>query len=73
MRVNGAAAVEHLQLDLAEGEAQVRVRQQRAGQQARLAQHLKAVADPQHEPAVAANSITDSIAGAKRAIAPARR
>ena len=48
-----AAAVEHLELDLAEGEAPVGVAEQRAGQQVRLAEHLKAVADPQHEPAVA--------------------
>ena len=68
-----AAGVDDLQLDLAKGEAQVGVSQQRARQQVRLAQHLEAVADPQHQPPSWANSITDSIAGEKRAIAPARR
>jgi hypothetical protein len=48
-----AAAVEHLELDLPEGEAPVGVHEQRPRQQARLAEHLKAVADPQHETAVA--------------------
>ncbi len=40
-------------LDLAADEAQRVVRQQRAGQQAGLAQHLEAVADAEHRPAVA--------------------
>ena len=43
-----------LELDLPEGEAQVGVGQQRARAAARASQqHLEAVADPQHEPAVA--------------------
>ena len=47
-----AAAAEHLELDLPGGEAQVGVDEQRAGEQTRLAENLKAVADPQHEAAV---------------------
>ncbi len=47
-----AVGIDNLQLDLAKGEAQVGVRQQRARQQPCLAQHLEAVADPQHQPAV---------------------
>ena len=71
--VKARRRVDDLERDLAEGEAPVGVGEQRARQQVRLAEHLKAVADAEHEPAVAANSITDSIAGEKRAIAPARR
>ena len=52
-RVNALSRVDDLQLDLAEGEAPVGVWQQRARQQVRLAEHLEAVADPQHQPAVA--------------------
>ena len=52
-RVKAVSGCDDVELDLAEGEAQVGVGQQRAGQQMRLAEHLEAVADPQHEPAVA--------------------
>src|SRR3954452_2767318 len=45
--------VDDLDLDLAADEAQGRVGQERAGQQARLAQDLKAVADAEHGAAVA--------------------
>ena len=50
-RVNGVSVLDDLELDLAEDEPQRRVGQQRAGQQARLAEHLEAVADPEHEAA----------------------
>ena len=46
------SAVDDLELELAEGEAPVGVAEQRPGQQMRLAQHLKAVADPEHQAAV---------------------
>ncbi len=46
----------HLQLHLPEGEAQVRVRQQRPRQQLRLAQHLEPIADAKHDPAVSRKS-----------------
>ena len=42
----------HLELELAEGEAPVGVAEQRARQQARLAEDLEAVADPQHQAAL---------------------
>ena len=51
--VNGIARALDLEVDLAADEAQADVRQQRARQEAGLAQHLKAVADPEHEPALA--------------------
>ena len=51
------AGVDHFELDLPADEAQRRVRQQRARQQARLAQHLEAVADAEHEPAVAGEAL----------------
>ena len=44
---------DHHAIDLAADEAQSLVGQQRAGQQARLAEDLKAVADAEHEPALA--------------------
>ena len=70
--VNGVSRVlDHV--DLAADEPQDNVRQQRAGQQPRLAQDLEAVADPEHRAALAAKRDTASITGAKRAIAPARR
>ena len=47
-----ATAVEHLELYLPEREAPVGVAEQRAGQEAGLAEHLKAVADSEHEAAV---------------------
>ena len=43
--------LDDLDVDLPTDEAQADVRQQRARQQPSLAQHLKAVADPEHEPA----------------------
>ncbi len=46
-----AVAPDHLELDLAEDELERGVRQQRAREEMGLAQHLKAVADPQHEAA----------------------
>jgi hypothetical protein len=49
--------VRHLQLDLPADEAQRDVREQRAGQQPRLAEHLEAVADPEHQPAVAREAL----------------
>jgi hypothetical protein len=48
--VNG---VDHLEVDLAADEAQAGVGQERPGQQARLAQDLEAVADPEHRTALA--------------------
>ena len=46
-----SVGADDLEVDLAEDELQGRVRQQRPGQQVRLAQDLEAVADPEHEPA----------------------
>jgi hypothetical protein len=40
--------IHHVELDLPADEAEARVGQQRAGQEARLAEHLEAVADAQH-------------------------
>ena len=65
--------VDDLELDLAEDELQRVVGQQRARQQPRLAQDLKAVADAEHEAALARELGDLSITGANRAIAPARR
>ena len=44
-------SIERLELELAADEAHRLVEQQRAGQQARLAEDLEAVADPQHRAA----------------------
>ena len=61
-------------IDLAADETQPLVRQQGPGEQAGLAQDLEAVADPEHQATVRARTrATDSITGANRAIAPARR
>ena len=68
-RVGGLHDHVHLTAD----EAERVVGQQRARQEPGLAEHLEAVADAEHRAAVAANSITASISGEKRAIAPARR
>ena len=69
----GHRGLDDLEVHLAADEAPIDVRQQRAGQQAGLAQHLEAVADPEHEPALCEKRMTDSITGEKRAIAPTRR
>ena len=52
-RVKTVPALSDLDLDLAAAEAQVVVGQQRAREQAGLAQDLEAVADPEHRAAVA--------------------
>src|SRR3954470_18020173 len=49
----GRVGVDDLERGLRAAEAQVVVAEQRAGQQPRLAQHLEAVADPEHEAALA--------------------
>ena len=49
------------------------VRPQHAGEQARLAEDLEAVADPEHRPARVREGADDDITGANRAIAPQRR
>ena len=51
--MNGVSVADDLDVDLAADEAQRGVGQQRARQQARLAQDLEAVADPQHRAALA--------------------
>ena len=51
--MNGVSGRSTIDVDLAADEAQADVRQQRAGQQPRLAQDLEAVADAEHGPAVA--------------------
>ena len=61
------------QMHVVADEFQPRVAHQDAGQQARLAEDLKAVADAEHEPASAAKSRTASMTGARAAIAPQRR
>src|SRR3984885_1844228 len=48
-----ADRADHVELDLAKDELQREVGQQRTGQELRLAQDLEAVADPEHEPALA--------------------
>ena len=68
-RGRGVLDPQHL---VAADELAVVVADQRAGQQVRLAQHLEAVADAEHgQPVAARPAMTDSITGAKRAIAPA--
>ena len=63
----------HAQVQLAADVALARVAHQRAGQQARLAQDLEAVADAHHQAAGVGKSPTACMMGAKRAIAPVRR
>ena len=56
-RRSTSCGVDDVEVDLAADEAQRRVRQQRARQQARLAQHLEAVADAEHQAAVAGEAL----------------
>jgi hypothetical protein len=53
-------------------ELQIAVAQHRAGQQARLEQHLEAVADAEHRAAARANSWIAGMIGENRAMAPVR-
>ena len=72
--VNGVSARSTRERHVAADELELPVRAQHAGQQARLAEDLEAVADPEHGPAARRRSArTASITGAKRAIAPQRR
>ena len=73
-RVNGVRGVLDHEVDLAADEAQpARSGSSAPGKQARLAEHLEAVADAEHRAALAGELGTASITGEKRAIAPARR
>jgi hypothetical protein len=65
--VNGSGALDPA--DIAADEFQRRIAHQHAGEQARLAENLKTIADPSTSPPRASRSIHD----ARAAIAPQRR
>ena len=58
--VKRVPAGDDVELDLAAGEAEVGVRQERPRQQPRLAENLEAVADPEHE-AAGAGQLDDGV------------
>ena len=71
--VNGARASSTRTDTASAYELQVAVAHERAGQEARLAQDLEAVADAEHRPARARERAHVSMIGEKRAMAPQRR
>ena len=71
--VNGVSVCSTRTCTNSQLELQAPVSQHRAGQQARLEQHLEAVADADDRAAGSANACTARMIGEKRAMAPVRR